>query len=156
MTITVAQHSTAHRPAAVSTTIGVLIFLGLSAVVGGVMLLFTSIPGDNFPGDWLERIPPIDSWLLPGLVLGVGFGIGSLIVAYGVLRKPQWTWLAVVKRLSGHHWSWLATIVLGAGQVVWIVLEVIYLGFGALHVVYGTVGLALVLLPLLPSVRSHL
>jgi hypothetical protein len=156
MTITAAQQHTVHHPAAVSTTVGVLIFLGLSAVGGGVMLLFTSIPGDNFPSDWLERLPLIDSWLVPGLVLGIGFGLGSLIAAYGMLRKPHWGWLGAVERLSGHHWAWLATIALGVGQVVWIALEVIYLGFGALHAVYGTVGLALVLLPLLPSVRSYL
>lgn len=32
-----------------------------------------------------------------------------------------------LERLTGRHWSWFPTILLGAGQVAWIALEFVYL-----------------------------
>jgi hypothetical protein len=148
--------SGSRRPVTVTATAGVLGLLGLSAAAGGAAML--SGVGDVAPPrDWLDAIPVIDSWLVPGLVLGVGFGLGSLVAAYGVLRRPRWAWLSPVERLSGHHWSWLATVLIGLGQVVWIGLELVYLPEPSmLQAVYGVVGVALVLLSLHPAVRRHL
>ncbi len=44
------------------------------------MIVFSSGNG-YLPHRWLDRIPVIDSWLVPGFVLGVGFGVGSLVTA---------------------------------------------------------------------------
>jgi hypothetical protein len=72
-------------------------------------------------------------------------------------RRPRWAWLLPVERLTRHHWSWIAAIALGAGQIAWIVIELIYLPqLSALQAVYGGVGVALLLLPLQPAVRGHL
>lgn len=90
-------------------------------------------------------------------MLGVGFGLGSRLVGYGMRRRPQWPWLRPVDRLTRHHWSWIATILIGAGQLAWISLELVYLPeLSILQAIYGAVGLVLVLLPLIPSARSHL
>lgn len=146
---------TGHRPATVRTTIGVLAFLGISAVAGGVALVLGI--GAAPPADWLDDIPFIDSWFAPGLVLGIGFGVGSLLAAYGMLCRPRWAWLSFAERLTRHHWSWIATILLGVGHVAWIVLEWIYLREASvLQAVYGATGIALVALPMHPVVRRHL
>jgi hypothetical protein len=118
--------TTAHRPTAVRSTVGVLVFLGISALAGGVALVLGV--GAAPPADWLDEIPLIDSWVVPGLVLGLGFGVGSLLAAYGMLRRPRWAWLGALERLTRHHWSWIATIGIGVGHIAWIVLELIYLG----------------------------
>jgi len=147
--------ATGHRAAPVATTIGVLLFLGFTALGGGVALTLDG--GAAPPGDWLDQVPLIDSWTIPGLVLGIGFGLGSLVVGYGMWRKRTWRRLRPVERLTRHHWSWLGALLIGAGHLVWISLELIYLPeLSILQAVYGAVGLALVLLPLLPSARSHL
>ena len=94
---------------------------------------------------------------VPGLVLGIGFGLGSLVVGYGMWRRPRWPWLRPVERLTRHHWSWSGTLLIGAGQLVWIGLELVYVPEPSLlQAVYGAVGLALVLLPVLPSARNLL
>ena len=109
------------------------------------------------PQAWLDGIPLIDSWVIPGLVLGLGFGVGSLVVAYGVIRRPEWHWLNWVESLTGHHWSWAGALVLGAGHVMWILLELAFLPEATwLQAVYGSVGVGLVVLPLLPTLRDHL
>jgi len=157
MTVTRSTTAARHRPASVVAIISVLVFLGLTAVAGGIELTFGIWATDSFPTDSLDRVPFIDSWLVPGLVLGIGFGLGSLVTAFGMLRRPRWQWLVSVERVTGHHWSWAATIAIGLGQVLWILLELVYLpGVSPLQVVYGGVGVALVLLPMLESVRTDL
>jgi hypothetical protein len=149
-----AVRTAARRPPAVTATAATLAFLGVTAVGGGAaMVSGVGAP----PRDWLAGIPVVGSWLVPGLVLGLGFGVGSLVTAYGVLRRPRWGWLRPVERRAGHHWSWIATIVLGLGQTLWIGLELVFLPRpSALQAVYGAVGVALFLLPLHPAVRRHL
>lgn len=142
------------RPMTVVVTIGVLAFLGVTALAGGVSL---SVGLAAPPEQWLADVPVVDDWLVPGLILGLAFGIGSLVTAFGVWRRPKWRLLAFVERLTGHHWSLPATILIGAGQLTWILLEVIYLpALSALQVIYGCVGLALVVLPVLPPARAYL
>lgn len=140
------------RPGTVVAAFVLLLFLGVSAVPGSAALFWNTVPDE-----WLDDIPIIDSWLLPALVLFVGFGIGSLVAAYGVWRRPVWGWLAWVERPTKHHWSWLATVLIGLGQVVWIGLEVVLLPEVTwLQAVYGPLGLALFSLAVTPTMRRYL
>jgi hypothetical protein len=105
----------------------------------------------------LDDVPVLDSWLLPALVLSVGFGLGSLVTAWGVWRRPRWPWLAGLERLTPHHWSWTATLLIGAGQATWIGFELAYLPeMSWLQPLYGCVGLALLLLVVTRPVRRFL
>jgi hypothetical protein len=137
-------------------TVGLLVFLGVSGLFGGAGLIFGIWGMQLIPREPLDRIPLIDSWLIPGLVLGIGFGLGSLTAAYGILRRPARPWQKVAYRLTGRHWSWAATILLGFGQLVWLLIEWIYIGVSPLLVVYGAIGAALMTLPLLAPVRRYL
>lgn len=146
--------TSARRPRAVVVVVGLLLFLGVSAVGGGVGLASGAAAP---PDDWLRRIPLISSWLVPGLVLGLGFGVGSLVAAYGMLARPRWRWLGFAERLTGHQWPWSATVLMGAGQVVWIVIELVHLPEASvLQAVYATTGVLLVGVPMLPAVRRYL
>lgn len=153
MSIITATTGRAHRPFTASLTVAVLLFLGVSAVGGGAAM----VTGYSPPRTWLDAIPLVNSWIIPGLVLGLGFGAGSLVVARGVALRPAWRWTSGIEKVTHHHWSWAATLLLGAGQVVWIGLELIYLPeTSALQAVYGTTGLALLALPLSPRTSNYL
>jgi hypothetical protein len=122
--------------------LGLLIFLGVTALAGGIEMLLFPTGNEFLPRQWLDDIPVIDSWLLPGLVLGGGFGVGSLLTAYALRRR--WAW-----------W-WPGTILLGVGMIVWIGLEVLFLPQRSLlEAIYGTVGVLLVALPVTASARRH-
>jgi hypothetical protein len=157
-TIRAAEMTTAvthHRPSAVRVTLWTLVFLGVTSMAGGIALVFGI--GAMPPDAWLDRIPVIDSWIAPGAVLGVGFGLGSFLAAYGVLRRPDWAWTRFTERFTHRHWSWHATVLIGLGHVAWIAVELVYLPqLSVLQVVYGAVGITLVLLPLHPDVRGYL
>jgi len=149
--------TTSHPATAVAykATVGLLVFLGISALGGGLMMIFA---GDTiFPAEWLTAFPVITNWVVPGLVLAIGFGVGSLVTAHGARRQPTWGVMRPVEQWTRQHWSWLATSLIGLGQMVWIALELLYLEGGAwLQVLYGSVGVALFLLPLTAELRRRL
>lgn len=139
------------RPKAVVAMIWVTAFLGVTALAGSSALL---VPAWTPPAEWLDDIPVISSWVVPGLVLALGFGVGSLVTAWGAWKRTRVSALRGIERASGRHWSWLATLALGVGQVTLISLEFAFLPeVSALQPFYGAVGLVLCVLPLLPSVR---
>ena len=145
------------RPLAASGLLVLLVFLGLTALGGGIELMLFPHGNEFVPGEWLDGIPVVDTWMVPGLVLGVGFGLGSLVAGWGILRRPHWRWLRGVESATSHHWSWIATWLIGIGMLVWILLEVIYIPKRSfIEVVYGVVGLLLVVLSLFPAVRLYL
>lgn len=146
------------RPGTVKATISLLFFLGVTALGGGTaMVLGLGSENTMLPAEWLAAIPLIDSWVFPGMVLGLGFGLGALVVGYGMIRRPDWPWSRQLEAATGRHWAWSATLVLGAGHVLWIALQLVFLpGMSWLHLVYGAVGLSLVALPLTPSMRTDL
>ena len=61
-----------------------------------------------------------------------------------------------LQRATGHRWAWIATIVIGLGQLIWIGIEMATIPFSPLMPTFGLIGLALTLLPLTPPMQSYL
>jgi hypothetical protein len=149
--------------------IAVLVVLGLAALGGGTEMLLFPHGGTYLPPERLEKIPLLDSYVVPGLVLGAVFGIGSLVTAAGMFRRWSWRVLGAVERATGRHWSWAATVIIGIGFAAWLTVELILLGGPwasgldsdrttayATYGAFGSMALALLLLPHLRSVRCYL
>lgn len=119
------------------------VFLGLSALLGGVGLILDPTGASlGLPLTFLEG-SPFGDYLLPGLLLFSVFGIGSFAEVVGILQ--------------GRAWSWLGAVSLGGGQVIWIVVQLAIIGeLHPLHLLYGGLGLALLGLAVTPSVRRAL
>jgi hypothetical protein len=117
--------------------------LGLTAFFGGgSMLLDPTGASLELPLEWLEGTPFVD-YLIPGLVLFGLFGLGSFVVAYGLLRRSTWTAYGAAG--------------LGLALVGWIVTQIALIGLvHALQLVYAGLGLALVGLAVAPSTREYL
>lgn len=142
-------------PGSVTAAVVLLSLLGVTALPSGaLMLVFGS---RMFPAELLDGVPLVHGYLAPGLTLFVGFGLGSLVTAYGVARRPRWSWMRWLEARSGRHWSWLALLLLGVGQGVWIGLEYAYLDETSfLQPTYGLVAVGLVALAMTGSVRRWL
>lgn len=98
---------------------------------------------------------PFEDFLIPGLILGIVFGLGSLLTLWGLWSRP--TLKFAITRFTGEHWSWSAALAIGFGQIIWIITEVLMIrGVNVLHFIFGGLGIAIVLLTLEPHVRRWL
>jgi hypothetical protein len=131
-----------YKPATLYLYLLGALFLGVSALTGGGMLILD--PSGESLSISLSYLDgsPFSNYLVPGLILFTVFGVGSFSVIYGLVRR--------------HSFSWLGALGLGFGQVVWIVVQIAIIGeTNLLHLIYGGLGLALGVLALTPSFRSY-
>lgn len=148
------------RPAEV-TLLGLILLQGVTAMAGGAAMVFGALAPEAVamelapPIAWLNGLP-FDSWLVPGLVLGVGLGAGALVVGWGLARRPDWAWLAWTERWTRYYWAWTGAVALGAGLTTWIAVQLLLLPEPSwLQAIYGPLGIVIVGLSLLPSVRER-
>lgn len=164
-----ASTSSDRRPGSVTATIAVLGFLGVTALGGGIEMVLFRHGNTYLPVDMLDGVPLVDSFLVPGLVLGGVFGVGSLLAAVAVRRRRQVPALAWLEAATGRHWAWWATVAIGVGFALWMALEWVWLGTPwdvdttdeavttwVLYGVYDAVAVALLVLPHTRSMRTHL
>ncbi|WP_435346336.1 hypothetical protein [Haloarchaeobius sp. HRN-SO-5] len=134
------------RPAEVWVLLIGTLFLSLTALIGGFYLvrdptgqsigLVMAVDLSHLDGT------PFTTYTIPGLILVVFLGLYPLAVLYGQLTRRSWAW-------SG-------SLLMGIVLLVWIVVEVYLIGYiSPLQPAYGLVGIALVALCLLPSVRRY-
>ncbi len=133
------------RPKALRFLVGVLTFQGVSGIGGGLGLsLDPSGQSVGIPLEWLQG-SPFSDYLVPGLVLLVLLGIGPLVAAFGA-----WT---------GRRWSWATSLLVAAGLLIWLGVEIAVIGYQPeppLQMVYGLVALSILSAAYVPSVRDYL
>ena len=99
--------------------------LGATALAGGAEMWVYPHGNPSIPGSWLDQVPVLRSWRVPGLVLAGVFGTGSLVTLYGLGKRPRWRILGPVERRTGRQWPWAATCAIGTSLVAWIGAEVV-------------------------------
>jgi hypothetical protein len=116
--------------AAGKTAVLFLLLLGVGALAGGIALVAQPDGGVmHFDVSILEGSPFAD-FLVPGLILGGLFGIGSFVVAGMGLRRSR---LAPFLAFG-----------IGCAQVIWIVVELAIMGeLSFLHPTFFLVGLVI-------------
>ncbi len=111
-------------------TIACLILLGMGALAGGVALVSQPDGGVMHFDPSLLAGSPFGDFLIPGLILGGLFGVGSLVVAaLGLRRSLIAPFLAFA---------------IGCAQMIWIVVELaIIKELSFLHPTFFVVGLVI-------------
>ena len=110
--------------------IAFLIVLGIGALAGGIALV-SQPDGSVMKFDVaLLAGSPFADYLIPGLILGGLFGVGSLVVAAMGLRRSR-----VAPFLA---------LAIGCGQMIWIVVELLIIReVSFLHPTFFLVGLVI-------------
>ncbi len=135
--------------------IGLHLFLGIGAVLGGAVLVIEpsgSLLG--MPTD-IMQIELFPDYLIPGIILLVFMGIFPLIVAWGLITRRECKWadhLNVFKKL---HWSWAYSLYISIILIIWISVENYILNAVAIvHLFYIGLGLAIQIVTVLPQVNE--
>jgi hypothetical protein len=112
------------------TLIAWLWFGAVSAIAGGLLGVFAN--GAGVPLSYL-RATPFDSFLIPGLLLGIVIGGTQLAAAILLQRR--------------HPYGFAAAALAGFGMIVWIFVELAVISeYSPLQAIYLGVGVAELLL----------
>jgi hypothetical protein len=104
--------------------VGLLIFLGLGGVVGGVGML--AAPNGSMIGldpAFLEPVPLLETWLIPGLFLLFALGVLPLVTAWAVVAAPVLAWAGPLERRTHEHFAWAASLATAVLLVMFIAYE---------------------------------
>ena len=110
-----------------------LFFNGISALFGGgSLVLDPSGASMEMPLDWLAGTP-FSSYLIPGLILFLVLGAGSIAAAIATVRKVN-------------NYPLLVSLI-GLALVIWIIVQIIMIQqLHWLQALYGGIGLILLTL----------
>ncbi len=144
------------RPFGIRLWILLLVLMGLGALGGGGALLLA-------PDGSLLQMPasvlsgtPFHDYLVPGALLFTFLGVYPMLAAYGLYRRPAWTWAESLNPLTGTHWSWAGGVAAGIIVMVWITVQILLIGY--LHPIqpfYFVWGVVIAAMGALPGVRRH-
>jgi hypothetical protein len=132
----------------------VLIFLALGTVGGGILLIQDPTGAVmQLEISWLVNTPFVN-YFVPGLILLLLYGVGSLFLLYALWELPKFPLLTRLTRFTHEHWAWDFTVLLGVFLLVWLVVQFVVLpATSPIQPVMLVVALALIVLPLLPGMR---
>ncbi len=82
----------------------------------------------QMPVDLLKG-SPFSNYLVPGLLLLTLLGVYPLVVAWAVWRLPGWNWPERLNPFETRHWSWAAALSAGCILVIWISVQLKFLGY---------------------------
>ena len=133
-----------HTSYSLYTLIILMLFQGISGLIGGVALVIDP-SGEllQMPLSMLEG-SPFDTFLIPGIILLTILGIFPMCVVYGL-------WVRL-------NWAWMGSLLVSAALIIWIGVEIWMVGYHTeppLQLIYGLLGLILLVLVLMPSVRNQ-
>jgi hypothetical protein len=129
------------RPAALWILLALLVIQGVGGFAGGLSLTLKpdgsimQMPVSHLDGS------PFSDYLIPGLILMLVLGVLPLAAAAGL-----WT---------GRRWAWYAAVAVGAGLMIWILVEMTIIPYTWLQPAFGVVGVLIFAVALLKSVRRH-
>lgn len=135
-------------PAGAKVLVIVQFIMAVIAIPSGMILLADpsgSLMGGEFVLPHLKAaIPLLNDFTPIGIWLLVIFGLVPVVLALKLLR--------------GNRRAWIATVVLGVVEVSWIGTELLMfsdLGFNPMYPLIGGIGVATLVIALLPSLRTY-
>jgi len=121
-----------------------MLFQGLSGLFGGIALVID-------PSGELLQMPlsmlagsPFNTFLIPGIILLIILGIFPMVIFYGLWKRT--------------NWAWSGALMVSAALIIWIGVEIWMIGYHSeppLQLIYGLLGLILLVLVMLSSVRNQ-
>jgi hypothetical protein len=103
---------------------------------------------------------PVGDFFLVGLFFVTCYGILPVLIIYGLWKLPRWKWTDAVNRWTGQNWAWTGAAATGVILIVWIVVEVYYIGSPEgfprfLQVTFAALGAVILALAFLPRTRTY-
>lgn len=148
--------TTEKKPFALYVLVFLLFFQAVSALYGGISLVFDPSGALLKMGPEMLGNTPFNSFLIPGLILGLLFGIVPLLLIYPLLAQPHWRWTRKLNIYKNRYWAWTVSLYVGLGLIIWNGVQVAMIGGGTgIQIFYGAIGLLIVIFTLWPSMMKY-
>jgi len=103
---------------------------------------------------------PVGDFFLVGLLFVTAYGILPILAIYGLWKLPRWRWTDVINKWTGQNWAWTAATATGVVLIIWIAVEVLYIGSPEgfprfLQVMMTIMGFVILMLAMLPRVKEY-
>jgi hypothetical protein len=103
---------------------------------------------------------PVGDFFIVGLFFVTCYGILPALIIYGLWKLPRWSWTDAMNRWTGQNWAWTGAVATGVILIVWIIVEVYYIGSPDgfprfLQVTFALLGAVILALAFLPRSRAY-
>lgn len=150
-----ASDASRRRPPAIIALTGLLGFLVIGALQGGIAMIANPIAPLGMSVEYLERTPVV-TYFWPGMFF-LGIAAASLIVGIGLVSDWRWRWASEIESWVGYRWPWLGALATGVILLAFEIAELFFVPFHpVMHPLLIAWSAAITVLPLSRSVRSHL
>lgn len=150
-----ASEASQRRSPAIIVLTGLLGFLVIGALQGGIAMIANPIEPLGMSLQYLEGTP-VATYFWPGMFL-LGIAAASLIVGIGLITNWRWRWASRIESRVGYRWPWLGALATGVTLLVFEIVELFLVPFHpVMHPLLIAWSAAVVVLPLTRSVRAHL
>ena len=139
------------RPVTFYLLLSLIVLQALSGIFGGLSLSLS--PSGHFmhmPLSMLDN-SPFSNFLFPGMILLILLGFFPAFIGWALLFRPSWTWPGIINIYKGIHWAWAYSLYIGIILVIFILFEIMFIGYDILQIIYGLVGTGIIITALLPS-----
>lgn len=135
--------------------IALLLFLGVSAIGGGLLLIISpsgKLLG-GLPLSILEH-SPFANFLIPGIILFLILGFSPCLICLALIKKPTNRFAEYFNFFKDMHWAWSFSIYIAFALIIWIQVETIFVqGTGWLQTFYILYAIPIIVFAILPQVR---
>lgn len=143
------------KPASLFLLLLLHAFLGVTALVGGLLLVLK--PDGSALGiqpGWLAT-SPFKSYLVPGTILFSVLGCGCVVVLVGLVTKKESPFINRINVYKDRHWAWTYSLYQGLIAIVWIIVQQVLTQYFWIQPVIQSVGFLIIVLTLLPPTISY-
>jgi hypothetical protein len=103
---------------------------------------------------------PIGDFTLVGLFFVIAYGVLPIVAIVGLWTLPRWRWTVPFNKWTKQNWAWGASVAIGAILIVWIVVEITYIGSPDgfprfLQAMMATMGAVVIGMAIMPSSRKY-
>jgi hypothetical protein len=144
------------KPWALYVLVILLFVQGVSAIYGGVSLVVDPSGALlKMEADMLANTP-FNSYLLPGLILGLLLGLVPLMLIWPLLARPHWKWARKLNIYNRQYWAWTYSLYLGFAVIIWIDVQIFLIGYSQfIQTFIAGLGVLILIFTLWPSVVKY-
>jgi hypothetical protein len=141
------------RPPVLWLLVFLLVFLALGGLYGGISFLVDPTGGAMQMHEVLPLLP-VPDYTLPGLFLITVMGLFPLLLTFGLIKMPAWSWADTLSGWSRHYWAWTGSVGVGVVLVMWLSVQGFLIGF-QWPIQYITLanGILIILVAIIPGIE---